>query len=391
MKKLFYLLALLSVSIFMISCSVGENEGNDKVPATGIDLASLDSLVGDYVVDNYSIAITTKNTATPENILGETTITKDNYTLTQGYLSHATITNDGESLSVSALISNDSILGKIAALGLSTEELNSYHNINNIFVALEDTPKLVGEKLGNATTGKYEITKSDDKTIKLNYTHEEPTGTSTRTESGYIILTKTSNTPTNTPTVKKSLYHTVPINEGLLGPVGRYAISKYEYVKTSATAETTIITADPLKTKEKNLIGGLAVGFEIGADITVGMNISMQTDLDGGFKIEVTDDDSDTTVNYIFKNINVIVPEELIDINDPNMVKTILEALGAEIIDANTMTFTLIKDQPHVEHGFPLEAGDSIILTLNNMNDGGIKVTQSTITKFENKPFFTAP
>ena len=127
MKKLFYLLALLSVSVFMISCSDTETGGGEKtpIPITEITLSDLGSLAGNYVVDNYSITVTTTN---PDQ---STLVEKDNYTLVQRFMSHATITNTGSNLKVSTLISNDSIIGRIAAMDLPDADLPTYHNVSN--------------------------------------------------------------------------------------------------------------------------------------------------------------------------------------------------------------------------------------------------------------------
>ena len=389
MKKLFYLLALLSVSVFMISCSDTETGGGEKTPppATGIDLASLDSLVGDYVVDNYSVSIKTVETANPLTVLGDTTIAKDNYTLVQGFMSDAAITVSGNKLKVSSLISNDSIVAKVASLGLNATELANYHNIYNLFVTLEDTPALVGDKLGDIATGKYEITKLGDKQLKFNYKHEEPQGTSTRTENGWIILTKKSNAATTVPTTKETLYTVRNIQDASepMNPIGKYAITKYVYVKNGGAPVT--ITATPGTTTEKNLIGGLGVEFNFSIYKII-MSIAMQTGEANGFGIDA-DSEGTPADKYIFRKINIT---PLIG-GGSNMVTDAFKKLGAVIDDEETITFKLVKydptDQYAVKHDLPLETGDTITLTLKVMNDGGL-FEGAPFSHFKDKKFFVS-
>ncbi len=394
MKKLFYLLALLSVSIFMISCGETANDGDgDKTPppATGIDLASLDSLVGDYTVDNYSITVKTENASNV--LIRSIDVTEDNYTLVQGFRSDAAITKDGSNLTVVALISNDSIISKVATSTLTADELTSYPSFYNIFVNITATPTLNGDKLGDITTIDYEIEKVSDKQIKVTYkaSRNETTnadGTITHKENGTITLTKTTNAATTVPTEKTSLYTIYSINdvENPFGPLGRYAITKYEYKKTGALKS---IVASAVEGEEKNLIGGLAVDVDV-MTVKLTLSISMQTDNSNGFEIDANNDSEND--NYIFKkleNIGLYVP----DIQDPNLVKVALEKLGATIIDSETMTLTLLPPDSNNEyllnHGLPLETGESIVLTLKMLNDGGSST--GSVTQFDNKTFFTVP
>ncbi len=372
MKKLFYLLALLSVSVFMISCSDTET-GGDKEKLTNIDLASLDSLVGDYVVDNYSIAITTAQTGVTET--QSITVAKDNYTLTQAYLSHALITKNGNDLTIASLISNDSIISKVAETNLTADQLKSYPSFYNILVNVTAAPTLAGEKLGDIATIDYEIEKLDETKIKVTYKASKVDGTVTRSENGNMILTKMKNATTPIPAEMKSLYTTYVINDKTnpMAPVGRYAISKYEYVKTGAAAETTTITANPLAATEKNLIGGLSVRTLsvnlTDKSIVIGMDIPMQTDLDGGFKIDVNGEATDTDNKFMFKALTIEV-YPLFKIHGLD-IAAILTALGATIAeDGKSMALKLTNDITYIKHGFPLAAGDSITFTLQMMNDG---------------------
>ena len=378
MKKLFYLLALLSVSVFMISCSDTETGGGEKtpIPITEITLSDLGSLAGNYVVDNYSITVKTTN---PDQ---STLVEKDNYTLVQRFMSHATITNTGSNLKVSTLISNDSIIGRIAAMDLPDADLPTYHNVSNILVALDAAPALVGEKLGDVadTNVNYEIERQTDKTIKFTY---KDTGS-----NGWIILKKTGDAVTNTPTNKQSLYF-VPVVTNVdypFSPLGRYAISKYVYTEGGIP---TTIEAD--KVNEQKLIGGLAVNVDM-VQIQVSLVMSMQTNEATGFGIDA-DKDPATTDKYIFLDIDGISPK--IDISDPSFVAKALESIGGKVVDEKTLTLTLKAynktDPQAVNHGLPITGTDTITLTLKMMNDGGFKAEETalTVAPFDNKTFYT--
>ena len=392
MKKLLYLLAVLSVSVFMISCSDSETEGGNTPPpppATGIDLASLDSLVGDYTVDNYSITVGTAQTGGAD--IRSIAVEKDNYTLVQGFMSDAAITKSGNKLKVIALISNDSIISKVATTTLAADKLKEFPAFYNIFVNIEAEPTLANEKLGDVATIGYEIKKLSDKKIKVTYKAENVVGTITHSETGTITLTKTSNAATTVPVAKKSLYTIYSINDikNPFGPLGRYAITEYEYTKAGQAP----ISASVLAGKEKTLIGGLSVDVNI-MTVKIAISISMQTDKVGGFGIDANGDGDNTNDNYFLKkleNIELYVP----NVQDPNLVKVALEKLGATINDEQTMILKLLPPDPSnkylLAHGLPLEAGESIILTLKMLNDGGSADT-GTVIQFDDKKFFpTAP
>ncbi len=391
MKKLFYVLTLLSVSLFITSC--GETKEDTTLPATEIDLASLDSLVGDYTVDNYSI--TFKTIAADDSEIRSITVTEDNYTLVQGVWSDAALIKSGNDLTVVALISNDSIISKVATTYLDANALSSYPSFYNIFVNIKASPTLVGDKLGDVDTINYEITKLAEKQIKVTYKaskEDTTTGTTiTHSEEGSITLSKTSDAPTTVPTEKESLYTTNLINDAniLTAPVGRYAISKYEYITAIDTDTDLIISANPSIATERNLIGGLAVYLDSvqGENIYISMDISMQTDKTNGFGIDL-DDSNNINNQYMYKHLNINVGP-LVEEHQLN-IPAILTALGASInTDGKSMTFKLTNDQEYIKHDLQLGAGDSITFTLQMMNDGFYY--DGSFHTFENKRFFTVP
>ena len=389
---------------------VTTNDRSKIYPIIPITLNNLNSLKGNYKVDNYTINILLTKVPMVGTISAIST--PDDYFTIQDFIGDGSIDIvNNDNINMKILINNDSTMAALARkekerLG---EDLGVFvPDISKFYINKTGKPILSADKKTLANTAdnimKYEIVAINDYSIIIKYIKKSmkltsPVGNAMLNENGIIFLTKTDNNKLKQP--KDILLFNKPILTAnkRTSIQGRYYIEKFILVKDRCKPDSTVVNkCYSLKAgvqpdnsllpsaKQKDLVGVLSIDIDNKKN-TATLKIAIQTAkkyiAGWPLKRRVTGlyNDSEKPTTYTYQNIKV-------PITPTDNAKTILQKLGGVIINNETVRFVFnTNSTDDINHTFKIGNNEQVILDAVIMNDGGF-MNKGAVREVPNKMFF---
>ena len=404
-----FLISLLSFTS-AYSASADKNNKLKKYPIIPIELNNINSLKGNYKIDNYTINILLSKVPMVGNITAIST--PDDYFTVQGFIGDASIDIvNNDNVNIKILINNDSTMAYLAQkekdrlgkdLGVFVPEISKFYINKTGKPILSSDNKYLSSTINNVI--KYKIVAIDKNSIAIQYIKKpiqltSPVGNALLDENGIIYLTKTDNNKLTPPK------DTILFNKPIIKPdkrssiQGRYYVEKFIFIEDNCKPNSTVVNkCYSLKAgvqpdnsllpsaKQKDLVGVMSIDINNKKN-TATLKLAMQTakkHIAGWpLKKRITGfyNETEKPTTYTYQNITV----PILKTDD---AKSILNKFGGVIINNEKVRFTFNSNiNSKINHSFKLDKGKKIVLDSIIMNDGGL-INYGKVKDVPNKKFF---
>ena len=246
-----FLISLLSFTS-AYSASADKNNKLKKYPIIPIELNNINSLKGNYKIDNYTINILLSKVPMVGNITAIST--PDDYFTVQGFIGDASIDIvNNDNVNIKILINNDSTMAYLAQkekdrlgkdLGVFVPEISKFYINKTGKPILSSDNKYLSSTINNVI--KYKIVPIDKNSIAIQYIKKpiqltSPVGNALLDENGIIYLTKTDNNKLTPP--KDTILFNKPIIKAdkRSSIQGRYYVEKFIFIEDNCKPNETEI------------------------------------------------------------------------------------------------------------------------------------------------------